>query len=198
MRSLHNHGQSRIGKAGIRLCCHTFISLALLLICMASPRVASGQTVPHGEAGGISLSAGGTFSGYSLGYGQRKMLGISGFVDADSKGSLGLEGEARWLILHQTADVHASTYMAGPRYFRNVRRFQPYAKVLVGFGQFSFPYNFAHGNYLVVAPGGGVDFRINHRIRVRLVDFEYQIWPQFTYGAMSSVGISAGIRYRIF
>jgi hypothetical protein len=126
------------------------------------------------------------------------MLGISGFVDADSKGSLGLEGEARWLTFHQTADVHASTYMAGPRYFRNVRKFQPYAKVLVGFGQFNFPYNFAHGNYLVVAPGGGVDFRINRRFRVRLADFEYQIWPQFTYGAMSSVGISAGIRYRIF
>jgi len=70
--------------------------------------------------------------------------------------------------------------------------------VLVGFGLFNFPYNFAHGSYLVVAPGGGVDFRLNRRFRVRLVDFEYQIWPQFTYGAMSSVGVSAGIRYRIF
>jgi hypothetical protein len=43
-----------------------------------------------------------------------------------------------------------------------------------------------------------VDFRINHGICVRLADFEYQIWPQFTYGSMSSVGISAGIRFRIF
>jgi hypothetical protein len=175
-----------------------FISLAVLFICIASARAVSAQVGPAGEAGGMSLSAGGTFSGYTLGYGQRKMLGISAFVDADSKGSLGIEGEARWLTFHQTADVHASTYLAGPRYFRNVRRFQPYAKVLVGLGQFSFPYNFAHGNYLVVAPGGGVDFRINRRFRVRLADFEYQIWPQFTYGSMSSVGISAGIRYRIF
>ena len=198
MKSLHNHGQLRIGKAGIRQSWHTFISLAFLFICMVAARAVSAQTVQHGEAGGISLSAGGTFSGYYLGYGQRKILGFSGFVDADSKGSLGLEGEARWLILHQTADVHASTYMIGPRYYRNMRRFQPYAKGLVGFGLFNFPYNFAHGNYLVVAPGGGVDFSINHRIRVRLVDFEYQIWPQFTYGSMSSVGISAGIRYRIF
>ena len=196
--SLHNDGQLQIGKAGMRIGSQTLISLALLFICMAATRAASGQTVPSGQAGGTSLSVGGTFSDYYLEYGQRKILGFSGFVDADSKGSLGLEGEARWLILHQTADVHASTYMIGPRYYRNMRRFQPYAKGLVGFGLFNFPYNFAHGNYLVVAPGGGVDFRINHRIRVRLVDFEYQIWPQFTYGSMSSVGVSAGIRYRIF
>jgi len=50
----------------------------------------------------------------------------------------------------------------------------------------------------VVAPGGGVDYRLNNRIRLRLADLEYQYWPQFTYGAMTSVGVSTGIRVRIF
>ena len=31
-----------------------------------------------------------------------------------------------------------------------------------------------------------------------LPDFEYQEWPQFTYGAMNTAGISAGIRVRLF
>ena len=54
-------------------------------------------------------------------------------------------------------------------------------------------------------PGGRFDrrrpeqgLRINHRIRLRAVDFEYQLWPQFTFGFLSSYGVSTGIRVRIF
>jgi hypothetical protein len=69
---------------------------------------------------------------------------------------------------------------------------------MVGFGEFNFPYHFAHGSYLLVAAGGGVDYRLSRRWSVRLADVEYQNWPQFTFGSMTSVGVSAGIRYRIF
>ena len=54
---------------------------------------------------------------------------------------------------------------------------------------------------VVIAPGGGVDFRLNRRIHLRLADFEYQFWPQAAYGttpAFSSIGVSSGIRVRIF
>ena len=71
-------------------------------------------------------------------------------------------------------------------------------KALAGVGEFNFPYNYATGSYLVVAPGGGLDYRINRLIRIRVADFEYQLWPQFTYGSMSSFGVSTGIRVRIF
>jgi len=75
-------------------------------------------------------------------------------------------------------------------------------KGLVGLGQFNYPqYNSANlgrDNDLVVAPGGGLDFHLSHRIILRAADFEYQIWPQFHYGSMSSVGVSTGIRVRIF
>jgi hypothetical protein len=170
----------------------------LLAVFIVVAHRASAQVVPSADAGGLTLSAGTTGSGYTLQYGERKMLGITGFVDLDTRRHLGIEGEARWLVFHQTADVHATTYAIGPRYHMDKGRFQPYAKALVGIGQFNFPYNYATGNYLVVAPGGGVDFRLNHRIRLRLVDFEYQYWPQFTYSAMTSVGVSTGIRVRIF
>jgi hypothetical protein len=42
-----------------------------------------------------------------------------------------------------------------------------------------------------------VDYHLNQPWAVR-VDGEYQYWPQFTFGAMSSGGLSVGARYYIF
>lgn len=173
-------------------------ALGLLALWLCGAVAVGAQTVASATVDGPLLSVGGTASAFLLQYGERKMLGASAFVDADTRRHFGLEAEARWLIFNQTANVHDSTYSIGPRYFRQVGRFEPFAKGLVGIGEFNFPYNYAHGSYLVITPGAGTDFRINHRIRLRLVDFEYQYWPQFTYGPLSSVGISSGIRFRIF
>ena len=161
-------------------------------------RPASAQVIPTGDGGGFKLSAGATASGYHLQYGDREIVGVSAFADLDTKRRLGIEAEGRWLVFRQTQNVNAATYLGGPRYHLNLGRFQPYAKGLVGIGQFNFPYHYAHGNYLVVAPGGGVDFRLTRRIRLRLADFEYQYWPQFTFGSMTSFGVSSGLVVRIF
>ena len=80
----------------------------------------------------------------------------------------------------------------------DLREIQPYAKGLIGFGQFNYPYNLGTDNDFVVAPGGGLDFRVTKRIRIRVADFEYQIWPGFHYGTLTSYGLSTGIRVRIF
>ncbi len=137
-------------------------------------------------------------SGYYLQYGQRNMLGFAGVVDADTKRRIGIEAEGRWLEYHRTANVHAETYSAGGRYHFDLGRFQPYAKGLVGFGDLNFPYNYANGRYLVLTAGGGLDFQLSRRIYVRAADFEFQDWPQFTFGNMTSAGVSAGFRVRIY
>lgn len=174
------------------------LGAALLALCLGMAAPAHGQVTPAADRGGLSLSAGVMGSGYTLQYGDRKMLGIAAFVDAQSRRRLGAEAEGRLLTFHRTADVHASTYLAGPRYHLDLGRFEPYAKALIGEGLFTFPYDYAHGHYLVVASGGGLDIRINRFVKVRAIDAEYQMWPQFTFGSMSSVGISAGLRFRIF
>jgi hypothetical protein len=161
-------------------------------------RPASGQVVPEGDAGGYNLTVGATASGDYLKYGARKMLGVAAIADLDTKRRIGFEGEAQWLMFHQTANVHTTTYLIGPRYHLTFGRLQPYTKGLVGFGQFNYSYNLGHDTDLVIAPGGGIDFRITRRIRVRLADFEYQYWPLFHYGGLSSFGVSSGIRVRIF
>jgi hypothetical protein len=109
-----------------------------------------------------------------------------------------VEGEATWLWLHQQDNVHDETYLMGPRYnFNGPGRWGPYAKVLIGNGQFNFPFNYAHGGYLVVAGGGGIDYHLNRKFALRVADVEYQYWPQFTFGTLSSIKVSAGVQYRI-
>lgn len=166
--------------------------------CLGLIRPAIAQVVPSGDKGGFSLAAGGAVSGYEIQYGEQKLAGATALVDVDTTRRFGLEGEARWLLYHQSNDVHVTTWMGGPRYHFTRGKLQFYAKGLVGLGQFQFPYDYAHGNYLVVAPGGGVDYRWKRRISFRLADFEYQYWPQFTYGAMNAYGLSVGVRYHIF
>lgn len=174
-----------------------WIALVLVVIAAGSAQMAQAQAKESADAGRGFLWAGGGASGYYLQYGQRKNLGATVWVDADTIRRFGIEAEGRWLEWHQTADVHVETYLIGGRYHFDVGNFQPYVKTLVGAGRFNFPYNYAYGHYFIVAPGGGVDYRLSRRWSAR-ADFEVQYWPQFTYGAMTSPGATIGLRYRIF
>ena len=197
MNSFQLFSKSGRTQTGLRLGALA-VPAILLALGLALGRTASAQVVPAGDEGGLRVFAGGTASGFAVQYGERKMLGVSAVVDVDTVHPVGLEAEARWLTFHQTADVHATTWLAGPRYHRTMGKFQLYGKGLVGVGEFNFPYNYAHGSYLVIAPGGGVDFTVSRKVRLRLADAEYQIWPQFTFGSMASYGISTGVRIRVF
>jgi hypothetical protein len=177
-------------------------AFAAAFIMLATGGAARAQVAPTASSGGgFGLSAGVTGSGMYVQYGERKMVGITGFADLDAMHHLGLEGEARFVQFRQTNDLHFETYSAGVRYRRNIGRFQPYVKGLLGEGFFNFPYNLATGHYMVVTAGGGLDFRLNRSVHIRAADAEWQYWPGFTYGAgttpMTTLGISAGIRVNI-
>ncbi len=171
------------------------------LIMLTTAGSANAQVAASASSGGFGLSAGVTGSGMYVQYGERKMVGITGFVDFDTQRNLGLEGEARFVQFLQTDELHFSTYSAGVRYRRNFGRLQPYVKGLIGEGFFNFPYNFATGHYMVVTAGGGVDYRLNHNIHIRAADAEWQYWPGFTFGTkttpLTTLGVSAGIRVNI-
>lgn len=170
-----------------------------LALCLGITGTARAQVTPAGDKGGLTISVGALGSGAWLQYGNRKTIGLTAVVDADTRRRIGIEGEARWLEWHQSAGVHAETYSIGARYHFDFKsRFQPYAKGLVGEGNFNFPYNLASGHYLVLTAGGGLDFRLNRLVYIRAADFEYQDWPQFTYGNMNTAAVSAGLRVRVF
>ncbi len=197
-KMLHDFGMRPDHRKILGRGCRLSLWVGALMFCLGAAGAASGQVVPAGDAGGLAISAGATGSGLYLQYGERKMAALTGFVDIDSRSPFGIEAEGRWAEWKKTADVHTETYSIGPRYHRNIGNFQPYGKGLVGFGHFNFPYNLATGSYLIVTVGGGLDYRLRHRISIRAADIEYQYWPQFTYGAMSSFSVSAGIRVRVF
>lgn len=183
--------RARLLFRGALICCFAVVVLALF-----ASSAAEAQSRESATAGRTFVWVGGGVSDYYLQYGGSKIVGVTGFVDADTRRKLGIEAEGRWLDFRQTHNVHAETYLAGPRYHFNVNRFQPYVKGLAGLGKFNFPYNYATGKYFVIGAGGGADYFITPRLSVR-GDFEYQYWPQFTFGAMSAGGVSVNLRYLI-
>ncbi len=176
---------------------------------------AAAQVVPAGSQEGLTIFAGATGSGQYLyagaagsgqylQFGQRHMLGITGFVDADTRHRLGYTVEGSWIVFHQTNDVYTSTIEGGLRYRFNTGKLAPYAKALGGIGQYNAPYNLATGRFLAFTGGAGIDYNLSRRIRLRMADFEYTYWPQFTpfsaedVAPLSTMTVSSGIKIRIF
>jgi Outer membrane protein beta-barrel domain len=175
----------------------TAFALLFAMACIVAPAAAQVSASSYG--GNQTFAVGGMASGFHLDYGKRYLGGAGVYVDGDLNDHWGLEGEANWLWLHQFADTHFSTYMGGPRYNFNTRgNFRPYVKALGGGALFNFPYNYARGSYFVVAGGGGLDYHIAPRLRLRVADFEYQYWPEFSFGAIKPYGVSVGIQYQLF
>ncbi len=176
----------------------SFALLPVLLV-FVSASAARAQVAESAVGGNQEVSAGVLGSYFENNYGNRKLEGLSAFIDLDLNRHYGIEGEGSWLRWHQRDNVYIDTYLAGPRYqFNYIARFRPYAKFLIGDGKFNFPYNYGYGNYFVMAPGAGVDYRLSRRLDLRLVNFEYQVWPGFTFGTLHNYGVSAGIRVRLF
>jgi len=168
----------------------------VLLAALATAPVASGQALPTATGPGAYVNVGGTYSKFQADYGSQAISGVSVYVDTNYIWRYGLETEARRMTYPNFGE-RQSTLLSGLRWSFRPKGLMPYAKLLVGGGRFDFPYGFGTGNYFVVAPGAGVDLRVGGRVKVRLVDFEYQEWPGFTFGALHPYGVSAGISYQI-
>ena len=161
------------------------------------------QVAPAADAGGYHIWAGGLASGLKTDFGDRKLGGITGLVDVDTRRGIGIEAEGRWSDFHQFANVHVETYSIGARYHTNLGKWQPYAKGLVGFGDFNYTNNLGTGRFTVLTVGGGVDYQLKRRIYIRAADLEYQIWPQFTDNGFDSfttsmLAVGIGVRVRVF
>jgi Outer membrane protein beta-barrel domain len=171
---------------------------AVLLLALGTrDTVAQARSTAGGP--GSYLSAGGGVSAFQEDYGQQVIGGAVVWIDANVTWRYGLEAEARWLNYHTNEQVTETTYLGGVRVmlWKPGSRFQPYGKFLAGNGRFNFPFNYETGNYLAMAPGAGLDIHLNDRWSIRAADFEYQLWPQFTYGQLKPYGVSVGLRYRI-
>jgi len=178
------------------------ICTALLLISADAPA----QVDPSGYYGQHQLTTGSFYSFFNADYASNHMTGVGTYVDWTPPMfmHIGVEGEARWLMFNGANQFKEYNYLAGPRYAIQVgRRLRPYAKVLAGAGEIDFPYDLAHGGYLAIAPGGGADYMLSDRWRVR-ADYEYQIWPRavgipnIPGSVLKPNGVSVGISFAVF
>jgi len=181
--------------------------LALLLLFIAGTTAAlPGQATPAARGGTGSIFAGGTYSFFQSGNPESAtpnqytnwLQGIGGYFDLNYTAMFGAEGEIRLLRFNQMNSVHEDTFMIGPKITYRVKKYEPYGKVLFGVGEINFPYSFAHGGYFAMAFGGGLDYRVTPRLKIRAIDYEYQYWPGFLNHSLQPYGFSVGASYRIF
>lgn len=177
---------------------------ALLLL----PTLSRAQVVAAGKGGNQQLYVGGTFSDFDPDYGYKRLYGIGAYADYNLSPRLGAEAEVRFHRFNQLSNIHEDNYLIGPRISWRKRRYNFYGKGLFGVGYFNFPLNAAHGTYLDIALGGGVDYRLTRRIYLR-AEYEYQIWPGFVGppdgftqknrpNGLTPNGFAFGGSYRIF
>lgn len=174
-----------------------WVALFVLLMLGCATRLVHAQALPTASGGGSYLAIGGGVTAMREQYGQRTLAGGLAYVESNITPRVGLEYEGRFLRFHASEDVTQSTYLAGVRVATRNRRMQPYVKVLGGLGRMSFPFGYATGEYLVVAPGAGLDYHLSDRWTARMIDLEYQKWIGFTYGSLQPYGVSAGLCFRV-
>ncbi len=177
------------------------ISLKISFFCalILSFTLGHAQAIATASGPGSNIVVGGGISAYNSAYGNNDISGLFLFVDANPQWRIGFEGEGRFLHWHAAEQVTEANYLGGLRValWPRPARFSPYAKFLAGAGEITLPFHYAHGGFLTYAPGAGLDIALNDRISVRAIDLEYQHWPQFTFGALSPYGVSAGVSVRV-
>jgi len=125
--------------------------------------------------------------------GPNRLYGMGAYVDARFTRWVQIEGEGRWLRFNEYKGINEDSYMIGPRVpVFTFHGLTPYGKFLFGFGSGSF----LDGHAETLAYGGGLDYRLTRRLKIRVVDFEYQQWR--VNPTLWPYGGSAGISYTIF
>ena len=185
----------------------------LLLICAAA--FSSAQAVYSASEDHPRLSIGAGFSIFSQDWGPNPHpTGITYTIDYHPPlprflDDVNIEAQGRNLIWHRGtipitgAPIVPRTETLGggliyhPHEVR-FHRFEPYAKVLVSYGYIHFAeddVSYNHDSRTVPALGGGVDYRLIHRVTLR-ADYEYQWWPQFLGpNALTPHGFTIGALY---
>ena len=184
---------------------HRLLIAAVLLM---APVLAAAQSEYSAESAPVRFTVGGSYSFFDASYGGYKLMGAAAYANFAPLvwDHIGVEGEGRWLSFHASQGFREYNYLAGPVYHIALTehpRLHPYVKGLVGVGIVDFPNHLAVGRYFVIAPGGGVDYTLNRRWRLR-ADYEYQIWPGapgipgLSLPLMKPNGVSVGFTYRVF
>lgn len=174
-----------------------FVPIGTILLLIFAGAKGIAQAAPTATGPGTTIVAGGGAALFNSPYGQRDLGGGLVFADIQPHWRFGVELEARYLRIHTSEQISEKNYLAGPRVLLRPGQWKPYAKVLVGDGRIDLAFQYAHGDFLAIVPGAGLDFEVNDYVDVRVIDVEYQFWREFPFGRMNPYGISAGMSFRL-
>ncbi len=180
--------------------------LTLGLICSAVPMLS--QVVPDYQAHGLPFDIGFGPAIYDVDFGQGNMLGITAWGDwypgmlPPKLYGLGVEVEGRDINgnrnLPSQKNVRQDTVGGGPIYtWRHFANFQPYGKIIIGYGSFDFTSSspvYSHDTRALYSYGGGAQYRFLGPLWAR-VDYEYETVQPLISVTHHPQGLTFGASY---
>ena len=172
---------------------HIFVSCFTCLFGFAT--LAHAQATPTASRpGALQIGVGGTI--VTPDYAPAKDKGPTFYTTYDFTSHLGIEGDIHFASIIAPDDVGEDTFLIGPRYVINHKRFSPFAKVLFGIGQLNLQFDTSphtKTSYFAYAVGAGLDIKVIRSINVRAFDLEYQQWS-YEHG-LNPLAATIGVAY---
>ena len=194
-----------------------WLVLVLAVYAVCAPRLSFAQVSAPGEHRSLPLAVGAGLSGFDPAWNTGNLFGGTLWIDLlpGSFHGFGIEAEARDLNYGRSsaapANLREDSAQGGIIYsWPHYRKFRPYGKYLVGYGnrdsegipagkKTELRY---HDSRIITVMGGGIDFRLLGGLWVR-GDYEYQSWADLVYkpmgipiGPIHPQGFTAGFIYR--
>ena len=162
---------------------------------MLVPSLGAQATYTANQRNRIQVGAG--FAALVPDYTPGTILGFSGWADYDFSRYVGVEFSTHLGEFITPGDISENSYTLGPRFSYRHARLTVYGKALVGRATITnLNFNLS-SSYNIYAFGGGLEYRLLHKINVRVIDFEHQQWPDFTPHALSPSAVTIGVSYII-
>jgi hypothetical protein len=158
--------------------------------------LAHAQAVPTASRPGV-VQLGGGITYVQPDYSTASDKGPYFYVGYDFLSHVGLELNVHFASIVAPDDIGEDSYMVGPRFILRHKRFEPYAKAMVGVGVINLQFdNSPHSKsaHLAYGFGGGLDLRATRHINVRCFDFQAQTWSYHPH-TLSPYVYSAGVAY---
>lgn len=132
-----------------------------------------------------------------------RLSGVGALANFNWNHRLGVEAHARFLSFNSWNGETEQDYLVGPRYtFMHSNKWRPFAEFQVGLVKIQYPFSIGNGISFAMAPGGGLEYRLNRKWSVRGT-YEYQILtdsPSFTNEPQFGIkpnGAMVGVTYRL-